>query len=115
MVRESKQELCDLFLFFGSEGSKLVSLNEKQRGFPTGLRFMPDTSYKDPPLLVVEPTLNTATYQENITLDIQHVEVRGGGGGGGEMTYVCVRYGVVVGKKLQNPSEDSESGKIKKE
>ena len=113
MVRESKQELCDLFPFLGSEGAKLVSLNEKQRGFPTGLRFMPDTSYKDPPLLVVEPTLNTATYQENITLDIQHVEVRGGGGG--EMTYVRVRCGVVVGKKLQNPSEDSESGKIKKE
>lgn len=115
MVRESKQELCDLFLFLGSEGAKLVSLNEKQRGFPTGLRFMPDTSYKDPPLLVVEPTLNTATYQENITLDIQHVEVRGGGGGGGEMTYVRVRCGVVVGKKLQNPNEDSENGKIKKE
>lgn len=113
MVRESKQELCDLFPFLGSEGAKLVSLNEKQRGFPTGLRFMPDTSYKDPPLLVVEPTLNTATYQENITLDIQHVEVRGGGGG--EMTYVRVRCGVVVGKKLQNPSEGSESGKIKKE
>ncbi|XP_011410302.1 PREDICTED: restriction of telomere capping protein 5-like [Amphimedon queenslandica] len=61
------------------KGAKLVSLNEKQRGFPTGIRFMSDTSYKEP-LLVIDSSLNTATYKGNITLDIQKVEVWGCGG-----------------------------------
>lgn len=58
-----------------TEGAKLVSLNEKQRGFPTGVRFMKDTTYKEC-ILVIDPTLNTATYNGSIPLDIQHVEVR---------------------------------------
>lgn len=33
-------------------GAKLISLNQKQRGFPTGLRVMADDSYRSVTLFI---------------------------------------------------------------
>lgn len=54
-------------------GAKLISLNEKQRGFPTGLRVMADSQYKEA-VLLVEPSLEKALHN-GIPLDVQQVEV----------------------------------------
>lgn len=65
-----------IFNFFHSlAGAKLMSLNEKQRGFPTGLRVMADTNYKDC-VLLVDSSFEKATYNGNVPLEIQEVEVK---------------------------------------
>jgi hypothetical protein len=60
-------------------GEKLVSLNEKQRGFPTGLRVMGSQKY-DHCVFEVKPSLEEAKLQEGEWMQIQLVEVWGCGG-----------------------------------
>jgi hypothetical protein len=60
-------------------GAKLISLNEKQRGFPTGLRVMTDTNYKDC-VLMVDSSLEKVTYKNGLPLDLKEIEVWGCGG-----------------------------------
>ena len=62
------------------EGAKLISLNEKQRGFPVGLRFMKDTSYKSN-FVLIEPDFENGFRNEDIPFRVTRVEV----------SYLCVR------------------------
>lgn len=62
-----------------NKGAKLISLNEKQRGFPVGLRFMKDTSYKSN-FLLIEPDFENAFRNEDIPFRVTRVEVWGCGG-----------------------------------
>lgn len=66
-------------LLVNSGGAKLVSLNEKQRGFPTGLRVMASQRY-DYSLLEVKPSLEEARSGEGEWMQVQLVEVWGCGG-----------------------------------
>lgn len=62
-----------------SGGAKLVSLNEKQRGFPNGLRVMASQKY-DYCLFEIKSSLEEARLQEGEWMQIQLVEVWGCGG-----------------------------------
>ena len=59
-------------------GPKLVSLNEKQRGFPTGLRVTTSDKH-DSCLLEVDPSLEKASFRNEVML-VRKVEVWGCGG-----------------------------------
>ena len=58
-------------------GPKLISLNEKQRGFPTGLRVMKSETSE---LLKVEPSFDSVTFLSGRMLSVDCVEVLGCGG-----------------------------------
>ena len=60
-------------------GAKLLSLNERQRGFPTGLRVMASQRY-DYCLLEIKPSLEEIRLGEGEWMHIQSVEVWGCGG-----------------------------------
>ena len=59
-------------------GPKIISLNEKRRGFPTGLRVM-SSETNTTCLLQVDSALETACYRGN-TMTIVRLEVWGCGG-----------------------------------
>ena len=61
------------------EGARLVSLNEKQRGFPCGLRVMASEKYKYC-LLEVMASLDQARLMEGEWMQVQLIEVWGCGG-----------------------------------
>lgn len=65
--------------FHTQGGAKLVSLNEKQRGFPNGLRVMASQKY-DYCLFEVKSSLAEARLQEGEWMQVQLVEVWGCGG-----------------------------------
>ena len=52
----------------------LISLNEKSRGFPTGLRVMENTQYKRC-ILKLESSLDTALLNDSIPLSVVKIEV----------------------------------------
>ncbi len=54
-----------------------MSLNEKQRGFPSGLRVLGNGGT---PLLTVDPSLNTVTFLGEEGMSVECVEVWGCGG-----------------------------------
>lgn len=60
-------------------GAKLVSLNEKQRGFPTGLRVMESDKYKEE-LLHMDSSLERAKFMTSDPMPVQRLEVWGCGG-----------------------------------
>ncbi len=60
-------------------GAKLVSLNEKQRGFPCGLRVMASEKY-DYCLLEIKASLEEARINEGCWMQIHLMEVWGCGG-----------------------------------
>ena len=60
-------------------GPKLVSLNEKQRGFPTGLRVMESDKYKDI-LFSVDSSLDKAKFLDSDLMVVRKMEVWGCGG-----------------------------------
>ena len=64
-------------MFIG--GAKVISLNEKQRGFPVGLRVMTSDRYDDC-LLEVEPSLEVARFRGGDGMSVRRVEVWGCGG-----------------------------------
>lgn len=70
---------------FHAGGAKIVSLNEKQRGFPSGLRVMASQKY-DYCLFEVKASLEEARFQEGEWMPVQLVEVWGCGGVEGEDT-----------------------------
>ena len=55
-------------------GAKLISFNEKQRGFQTGLRFMADENYRSA-LLFIDSSLEKGQKDE-LSLIIEEVEVQ---------------------------------------
>ena len=56
-----------------------MSLNEKQRGFPTGLRVMSSNQYDDI-LLEVDSSLSSAKFRGGDSMSVRRVEVWGCGG-----------------------------------
>lgn len=60
-------------------GAKFVSLNEKQRGFPTGLRVM-GSQLHDYCLFEVKSSLEEARVKEGDWMQVQLMEVWGCGG-----------------------------------
>ena len=62
-----------------SAGPKLVSLNEKQRGFPTGLRVMESDKYRDT-LLFMDSALDKVKFLDSDLMPIRRLEVWGCGG-----------------------------------
>lgn len=61
-------------------GPKLVSLNERQRGFPTGLRVMESESSE---LLNVASTFDTVSFLNGKILSVDCLKVWGCGGAEG--------------------------------
>ena len=68
-----------MLLIFTSGGAKLVSLNEKQRGFPKGLRVLASLKY-DYCLLEIKPSLDEVRLKEAEWMHIKSIEVWGCGG-----------------------------------
>lgn len=62
-----------------SGGAKLVSLNEKQRGFPYGLRVMASQKYEYC-LFEVKSSLEEVRFQDGEWMQVVLVEVWGCGG-----------------------------------
>ena len=60
-------------------GPKLISLNERQRGFPTGLRVMASDKH-DSCLLEVDSSLEKARFRGGAEMVVRQVEVWGCGG-----------------------------------
>ena len=67
------------FCILITAGPKLVSLNEKQRGFPTGLCVMESDKYQDT-LLYVDSSLEKAKFLNSDLMAIQRMDVWGCGG-----------------------------------
>ena len=65
--------------FHFAAGTKLVSLNEKQRGFPTGLRIMESDKYREE-LLHVDSDLERAKFMNSDPMPVRRMEVWGCGG-----------------------------------
>ena len=74
--RERERERV-LYLF--SAGQKRISLNEKKRGFPTGLRVMSSSEANATCLLEVDSALEMARFR-GVSMTIVKVEVWGCGG-----------------------------------
>lgn len=66
-------------VFNFSAGPKKISLNEKKRGFPTGLRVMSSSESTATCLLEVDSALDTACFR-GVTMTMVKVEVWGCGG-----------------------------------
>ena len=73
-----------------SGGAKFLSLNEKQRGFPTGLRVMASHRY-DFCLLEVKPSLEEAQVNGGEWMQVVLVEVWGCGGREAQQTQQRIR------------------------
>ena len=57
----------------------MVSLNEKQRGFPTGLHVMESDKYRDT-LLYVDSSLEKAKFLDSDLMPVRRMDVWGCGG-----------------------------------
>ena len=57
----------------------MVSLNEKQRGFPTGLRVMESDKYRDT-LLYMDSSLGKVKFLDSDLMSVRMIEVWGCGG-----------------------------------